>query len=94
MKNKVNNKCHWCHSNRPSKAKGEIKYYIIADDMENPSPYHETCIKYFNKFVFFRIFNVFSNASDDYIKKRAEEVVRFEAKHDKLNARKSGVSVH
>lgn len=32
-------KCRWC------KKGGNLKYYIIADDMENPKPYHKTCIE-------------------------------------------------
>lgn len=38
MKEKV--KCRWC-----GKATGIIKYYIIADDMEKPKPYHAGCIR-------------------------------------------------
>jgi hypothetical protein len=33
-------KCRWC-----GKSTGEIKYYTIADDLENPKPYHHNCIK-------------------------------------------------
>lgn len=36
--NKV--KCRWC-----KKSGGVIKYYIIADDIENPKPYHPSCIR-------------------------------------------------
>lgn len=33
-------KCRWCDSSRPV-----IKWYVIADDMENPKPYHPACIR-------------------------------------------------
>lgn len=33
-------KCRWCN-----KSEGILKYYIIADDMENPKPYHPSCIR-------------------------------------------------
>lgn len=32
--------CRWC-----KKKTGIIKFYIIADDMENPKPYHTSCIR-------------------------------------------------
>ncbi len=37
---KTLDKCRWC-----GKSKGIIKYYIIADDLENPKPYHTACIR-------------------------------------------------
>lgn len=36
-------KCRWCKKGK-NKALGEIKYYIIADDLERPKPYHKKCI--------------------------------------------------
>lgn len=33
-------KCRWCQ-----KSRGVIKYYIIADDLEKPKPYHPGCIR-------------------------------------------------
>lgn len=33
-------KCRWCGKSTPP-----IKFYIIADDMENPKPYHPACIR-------------------------------------------------
>lgn len=33
-------KCRWCN-----KSTGRIKYYSIADDMENPKPYHPVCLR-------------------------------------------------
>ena len=33
-------KCRWC-----GKSNGIIKFYIIADDLENPKPYHPACIR-------------------------------------------------
>ena len=33
-------KCRWCN-----KGGINIKYYIIADDLENPKPYHPSCIR-------------------------------------------------
>jgi hypothetical protein len=33
-------KCRWC-----GKSNGIVKYYIIADDLENPKPYHPACIR-------------------------------------------------
>jgi len=33
-------KCRRC-----GKTKGIIKYYIIADDLEHPRPYHVSCIR-------------------------------------------------
>lgn len=38
MENKV--KCRGCN-----KFKGVIKYYIIADDLEQPKPYHPACLR-------------------------------------------------
>lgn len=32
--------CRWCN-----KSKGIIKYYIIADDLENSKLYHPACIR-------------------------------------------------
>jgi len=32
--------CRWC-----GKSKGIIKFYIIADDLENPKPYHSFCLR-------------------------------------------------
>ena len=32
--------CRWC-----GKSSGLIKYYIIADDLEKPKPYHQACIR-------------------------------------------------
>lgn len=37
---KKKDKCRWC-----KKSNGVIKYYIIADDLENPKPYHPACIR-------------------------------------------------
>ncbi len=37
---KVKVKCRWC-----GKSNGIRKYYIIADDLENPKPYHPACIR-------------------------------------------------
>lgn len=36
---KRKNICRWC-----GKSSGKIKFYIIADDMENPKPYHSACM--------------------------------------------------
>lgn len=33
-------KCRWC-----GKSNGIIKFYIIADNLEEPKPYHPTCVK-------------------------------------------------
>lgn len=33
-------RCRGCN-----KSHGVIKFYIIADDMENPKPYHPACIR-------------------------------------------------
>lgn len=33
-------KCRGC-----GKASGVIKLYIIADDLENPKPYHPACVR-------------------------------------------------
>jgi len=33
-------KCRWC-----GKSNGVIKFYIIADDLEKPKPYHTACIR-------------------------------------------------
>ena len=33
-------KCNGC-----KKSHGVIKFYVIADDMENPQPYHTACIR-------------------------------------------------
>jgi hypothetical protein len=33
-----NEKCHYCGKG------GKLKWYIIADDLENPKPYHKKCI--------------------------------------------------
>lgn len=41
----INNKvCVRC-----GKADGNIKYYIIADNLEEPRPMHEKCFKEFQK---------------------------------------------
>ena len=37
-------KCRWCNKND-----GIIKYYIIADDKENPRPYHVACMEELEK---------------------------------------------
>ena len=37
---KTKHKCRWC-----GKSSGVIKLYIIADDLENPKPYHASCIR-------------------------------------------------
>ena len=37
-KKKIKPKCRWCNKSRPP-----MKFYIIADDMENPRPYHQKC---------------------------------------------------
>lgn len=37
-------KCRWCNKTRKP-----IKYYVIADDLENPKPYHKICL---NKMYF------------------------------------------
>ena len=39
-KNKKPTKCRWCN-----KSKGIIKFYIIADNLEEPKPYHTACIR-------------------------------------------------
>jgi hypothetical protein len=36
-------KCRWC-----GKSNGVVKQYIIADDLENPKPYHPACIRKLN----------------------------------------------
>jgi hypothetical protein len=33
-----NEKCSYCGKG------GKLKWYIIADDLENPKPYHKKCI--------------------------------------------------
>lgn len=33
-------KCRWCGTSKPV-----IKFYILADDMEHPKPYHPACIR-------------------------------------------------
>lgn len=33
-------KCRWC-----KKSHGVIKFYIIADDLEHPKPYHPACLR-------------------------------------------------
>jgi hypothetical protein len=38
---KKNPKCHYCGKG------GKLKWYIIADDLENPKPYHEKCMRKF-----------------------------------------------
>jgi hypothetical protein len=47
MKEGIKNKkqkvrCRYC-----GKSGGRIKYYTVADDMENPKPYHPKCFKKF-----------------------------------------------
>jgi len=37
---KQKQKCRWC-----GKDSGIIKFYIIADDLEKPKPYHPACIR-------------------------------------------------
>ena len=37
---KKKHKCRWC-----GKSSGVIKFYIIADDLEHPKPYHPACIR-------------------------------------------------
>jgi len=36
---KIKEKCCYCGKG------GKLKYYIIADDLENPRPYHKKCIE-------------------------------------------------
>ena len=33
-------KCRGCN-----KSRGVIKYYCLADDLENPKPYHPSCMR-------------------------------------------------
>jgi hypothetical protein len=44
-------KCNYCN-----KSEGEIKFYIIADDLENPQPYHIDCFKKFEQEMLLTIF--------------------------------------
>lgn len=39
---KQKTRCRYCR-----KSGGRIKYYTIADDLENPKPYHPKCRKKF-----------------------------------------------
>lgn len=43
-------KCRWC-----GKTSSPIKYYIIADNLEEPKPYHPSCMKKFNLEVIKRL---------------------------------------
>ena len=47
---KEKSKCRRCGKNT-----GVIKYYIIADDMENPKPYHPACIRKLNEEVIMKL---------------------------------------
>ena len=47
---KLKEKCRYC-------GKGEkLKYYIIADDLEHPKPYHPKCMKLFTEDVMIKIY--------------------------------------
>jgi hypothetical protein len=52
MPKKEKIKCNYCH-----KSGGKIKYFIIADDMENPRPYHDKCMDKFRVEVLIRLFS-------------------------------------
>lgn len=41
MKKKT--RCNFC--NKPAKIGKPLKYYVIADDIENPRPFHSKCIE-------------------------------------------------
>lgn len=36
---KKKQRCRWCN-----KTTGKIAFFIVADDMENPKPYHKECV--------------------------------------------------
>ena len=36
----IRQKCRWC-----GESNGVMKYFILADDLENPKPYHPACIR-------------------------------------------------
>jgi hypothetical protein len=48
-----NEKCSYCGKT------GKLKWYIIADDLENPKPYHKKCMnKFMIEFVFYEAFSL------------------------------------
>jgi hypothetical protein len=46
-------KCRWC-----DKSHGIIKYYIIADNIEEPRPYHPACIRKLKLEVFIKLSDI------------------------------------
>jgi len=45
--------CRWC-----KKSNGVIKFYVIADDLENPKPYHPACIMKLQMEVFMNLSDI------------------------------------
>ena len=43
-------RCIYC-----GKVDKRVKFYVIADDMENPKPYHKTCFKKFQLDVLIKL---------------------------------------
>jgi len=45
--------CRWCN-----KKTGVIKFYIIADNLEEPKPYHPACIRKLNIEVMMKLSDI------------------------------------
>lgn len=58
VKRKVDMKkydCAWC-----GESKGVIKFYILADDLENPKPYHAGCVRNLQREVMLKLSDIHS----------------------------------
>jgi hypothetical protein len=52
-------KCRWC-----GKSKGIIKFYIMADDLKHPKPYHPACIRKFKIEVIKKLSDIYSQINN------------------------------
>lgn len=52
------NHCRGCGT-----TKGVIKFYIIADDLENPKPYHPACMRKLQEEVVMKLSDIHSQIS-------------------------------
>lgn len=53
-------KCRWC-----DKRIGLIKWYIIADNLEEPKPYHPACIRKLEMEVILKLSDIYAHAKNN-----------------------------
>jgi hypothetical protein len=66
MKNKKL-KCSYCGKG------GKLKWYIIADDLENPRPYHKKCYEKFRMEIVFSMPYLLHIGYKNFLKKLLDE---------------------